>query len=157
LDGFIRKETNIATSLNTRKIIHCCSEWVILNWRKRNSFKKLSFVNFYLYSILSVTITGTKDNNIKLILIFKQWVGTLKFKLFPFINPFTWDFDLPKQTCLNGLFWFFFDKVRHFYQHFQLSTVTKKSFFLHFLMHRDVFLKKVVLQILLSNLNHHLF
>jgi hypothetical protein len=30
------------------------------------------------------------------------------------INPFTGDFDLPKRICLNGLFWFTFDKVRHF-------------------------------------------
>jgi hypothetical protein len=38
-----------------------------------------------------------------------------------------WVFDLPKQKCLNGLFWFFFDKLRHFFiQIFNFGDVTKK-------------------------------
>jgi hypothetical protein len=35
------------------------------------------------------------------------------------INPFTGDFDLPKQKCLDD-FSGTFDKVRYFYQSFQL-------------------------------------
>jgi hypothetical protein len=36
-----------------------------------------------------------------------------------FFNPFNW--DLPKRKRLNGLFWFFFDKVKYF--------LSKKVFF----------------------------
>jgi hypothetical protein len=68
------------------------------------------------------------------------------------INHFTGDFDLPKRICLNGLFLFFFDKIRHF-----LSKFHKKKCFLHFLKHRKVFSKNVVLQVFLSNLTNHLF
>jgi hypothetical protein len=47
-----------------------------------------------------------------------------------FLNPFTEDFDLPKRICLNGLFLFFFDKVRHFLiKIFNFGDVTKKRFF----------------------------
>jgi hypothetical protein len=42
------------------------------------------------------------------------------------------------------------------YKNFQLWWRHKIKIFLHFLMHRDVFLKIVFLQILLSNLIHHL-
>jgi hypothetical protein len=46
------------------------------------------------------------------------------------INPFTGDIDLPKRICLNGLFFFFFDKVRHFLSKFStLVTSQKKVFF----------------------------
>jgi hypothetical protein len=45
-------------------------------------------------------------------------------------NPFTGDFDLPKRKCLNGLFWLFFDKVRHFLLKFStLVTSQQKVFF----------------------------
>jgi hypothetical protein len=40
-------------------------------------------------------------------------------------NPFTGDFDLPKRICLNGLFWFSFDKIKIF----NFGDVTKKSVF----------------------------
>jgi hypothetical protein len=72
-------------------------------------------------------------------------------------NPFTRDFDLPKRICLNGLFLFFFDKVRHFLSKFSTLVTSQKKCFLHFLKHRKVFLKNVVLQVFLSNLNNHLF
>jgi hypothetical protein len=46
------------------------------------------------------------------------------------IKPFTGDFNLPKRICLNGLFLFFFDKVRHFLSKFStLVTSQKKVFF----------------------------
>jgi hypothetical protein len=51
-------------------------------------------------------------------------------KLNCFLIPFTGDFDLPKRICLNGLFLFFFDKVRHFLSKFStLVTSQKKVFF----------------------------
>jgi hypothetical protein len=60
-----------------------------------------------------------------------------------FLYPFTGYFDLPKRKCLNGLFWFFFDKVRHFLiKIFNFGNVTKECF-MHFLMQRYVVLKKL--------------
>jgi hypothetical protein len=47
-------------------------------------------------------------------------------------------------------------KVRHFLSKFSILVTSQKNVFLHFLMHQE-FLKKFVLQILPSNLNHHLF
>jgi hypothetical protein len=82
----------------------------------------------------------------------KNWFFTKKIK---FVKPFTVVFDLLEQNFLNGLFWFFFDKVRHSLSKFSTLVTSQKSSFLHFLMHRNVFLKKVSLQILLSNINHH--
>jgi hypothetical protein len=79
------------------------------------------------------------------------------FQVASHINHFTGDFYLPKRKCLTELFWFFFDKVSYFLSKFSTLVTTQKQFFLHFLMHPDVVLKKNVLQILLSNLNHHLF
>jgi hypothetical protein len=78
-------------------------------------------------------------------------VNFLVFSLF--IVFFTKNFDLSKRKCLNGLFWFFLDI---FYQNFQFWWRQKKCF-LHSLMHRDMFLKKVIAKILLITLNHHLF
>jgi hypothetical protein len=60
--------------------------------------------------------------------ILKSWLWKKNHKKLVFwktyysiTNPFSGDFDLPNRICLNGLFWFSFDKVRHFfYQHFQL-------------------------------------
>jgi hypothetical protein len=46
------------------------------------------------------------------------------------INPFTGDFDLPERICLNRLFWFFFDKVRHILSKFSTLVVTKKKIFI---------------------------
>jgi hypothetical protein len=66
------------------------------------------------------------------------------------INPFTEDFDLPKRKSLNWFFLFFFDKVRHFLSKFSTLVALQKKCFLHFVMHWDVFLKKIVLQILLK-------
>jgi hypothetical protein len=64
-----------------------------------------------------------------------------------FFNPFTGDFDLPKQKWLNGLFWFFFDLAKsqkksifctfwcncstNFAKWFESSSVLKKSLFLN--------------------------
>jgi hypothetical protein len=83
-------------------------------------------------------------------------------------SPFTGDFDLPKQISLNGLFLFFFDKVRHFLTKFStLVTSQKKVFFALSEASKSVFCtfwsiekcfrKNVVLQVFLSNLNNHLF
>jgi hypothetical protein len=44
-----------------------------------------------------------------------------------FFNPFNW--DLPKRKRLNGLFWFFFDKVKYFLSKFSICDATKKVFF----------------------------
>jgi hypothetical protein len=41
------------------------------------------------------------------------------------LNPFTGDFDLPKRIFLNGLFWFSFDKVRHFLSKFLVNIKTQ--------------------------------
>jgi hypothetical protein len=79
------------------------------------------------------------------------------FHLILRLNPFTGDFDLPKRICLNELFLFFFDKVRHFLSKFSTLVMSQKKCFLHFLKHRKVFSKNVVLQVFLSNLNNHLF
>jgi hypothetical protein len=45
------------------------------------------------------------------------------------LNPFTRDFDLPMQICLNGLFWFSFDKVRHFLSKFATLVTSQKIVF----------------------------
>jgi hypothetical protein len=45
------------------------------------------------------------------------------------LNPFTGDFDLPKRICLNGLFLFFFDKVRHFLSKFSILVTSQKKVF----------------------------
>jgi hypothetical protein len=39
------------------------------------------------------------------------------------------DFDLPKWICLNGLFWFSFDKVRHFLSKFSTLVKSQKNGF----------------------------
>jgi hypothetical protein len=43
------------------------------------------------------------------------------------LNPFTGDFDLPKRICLNGLFWFSFDKVRQFLSKFSTLVTSQKK------------------------------
>jgi hypothetical protein len=51
------------------------------------------------------------------------------YKNLPF-KPFTGNFDVPKQKCLNELFWFFLDKVRHYLTKFStLVTSQKKGIF----------------------------
>jgi hypothetical protein len=56
-------------------------------------------------------------------------------KFLHILNSFTGDFDLPKRICFNGLFWFSFDKVRHFLSKFSTLVTSQKKCFLHFLMH----------------------
>jgi hypothetical protein len=60
-------------------------------------------------------------------------------------------------TLFNGLFWFSFDKIRHFFINiFNFGGVTKKLFLALSDASKCVF-ENLVLDILLSNLNNHLF
>jgi hypothetical protein len=74
-----------------------------------------------------------------------------------FLNPFTGDFDLPKRICLNGLFWFSFDKVRHFISKFStLVTSQKKVLFALSDASKSDF-DKCSSTSFLNNSNNHLF
>jgi hypothetical protein len=44
-------------------------------------------------------------------------------------NPFTGDFDMPKRKCSNGLFWFFFDKVRYILSKISTLVASQKMCF----------------------------
>jgi hypothetical protein len=72
-----------------------------------------------------------------------DWSLVMKILLVIPLSP--GDFELPERIWLNELFWFSFDKVRHFViKIFNFGDVTKKCFML-FLRHQNVFLKNVVL------------
>jgi hypothetical protein len=62
-------------------------------------------------------------------------------------NHFTGDFDLLERKCLKGFFWLFFDMVRNFLSKFLSLMTSQKKGLLHFMMHRDVLLKKCVLHV----------
>jgi hypothetical protein len=64
------------------------------------------------------------------ITFWKVYQPTWNKRKYFFISPFTGDFDLPKRKCSNELFWFFFEKIRHFLSKFStLLTSQKKSVF----------------------------